>query len=202
MARYLLNSATTQEQEYRDEPRMENLRRVCRDLPVRLLRAAGNAPVRSGRRSARCEGHRGDRRGVPAAAVVRPQPHARLRRAGAVHRRGDHHVPLEGVRAQAPGAEGQQGRGLLGRLGLGNRAGRLLVQRAADVRRYLSNRGGVGTGGLLSLRRAGNQRAGHLPHGPRAWLRTGRGAGHRRHGVRRDHRPADGAAVPPERGRA
>ena len=52
---------------------------------------------------AECQGHQGDHRSLCVAPVVRPKPHAGLRRPGPVHCWRNHHIPVEGIRAEALG---------------------------------------------------------------------------------------------------
>ena len=115
-------------------------------------------------------------RGARHAAVVRPQSYAGLRGPGAVHRRSDHDLLVQGVGAQTPRPQGEQGRVLLRRLGLRHRVGGLFLQRAADVCRHLSGRCWTGAGRLLSVCRTGHQCTGDLPDRPRARFRTRCGA--------------------------
>ena len=87
-------------------------------------------------------------------------------------------------------------------VGLRHGAGRLLVQRAADVRGHLSRGRGPGAGLGLPVLRPGDQRHGHLPHRPGAGVRPGHRPGHRLGRVRGHHRPDHGGHLPQGRGEA
>ena len=140
---------------------------------------------------------RGPARGVPPRQVVRPRARAALPGAGLLHRRGDRRLRQPGGGDEVPRRRRLAPDGLRRRLDLGHRARRLLVHRAAALRRHLQARRGPRPGLGLPLLRPGDQRAGDHPDRPRARLRARRRPRRRRGRLQRARRPRDGLDLPP-----